>query len=603
MQYILGAYSQLPFGSSSEEYEVLLSSQLKPLLTTVYQNPGYKLLFHLSASEYEYYEANHPEINMLICDLCRKGQMEILSSGYYDVVLSLLPAHERSTHVEKTTTYIRKRFTKKPKGLWCYNQIFTPSLIPMMSVSGLDYILISSYNQMVNGQLMNKPFYMDEMGKTSLVIPFDDRFSRETYDFSRGISSLDKYLADMEKLALGVSGLINTIMINLDQLAPLEGSNAVFPLLYSKLGANSTLPSIFLSQNEVKRSFYLPAGVYGRDISMGKALSLNQYILENPVLSRNLGILNLLREAMRECKKNTDERKNMEKLFLKASACGLYIPEQGMSPAIRRVSNRCLCEIESILAKTQGSMIPQMAYLDFAKHGEYIVAGKTNVCYLNTKGAVISRLNMSTVSYDMAMHTGEGLFADSFIDCSTGKETSLSSKIYEVTPLDKRRVDFFAKAPALELGKIPVNITKRFKFRQSTVMVEIEIENLDNSRLDGFEYCCTLDLALPKAYDVKDGDGAVISESPVETNMLSIADRTAPFSISIALSEASFVSSENYEQKVRTCLGDKSVYEYTQLKIRRRLSLEPLQDTRLTIGLRMEKRKEKNNDTSEQSST
>ena len=134
-------------------------------------------------------------------------------------------------------------------------------------------------------------------------------------------------------------------------------------------------------------------------------------------------------------------------------------------------------------------------------------------------------------------------------------------------------------------------------------MVEIEIENLDNSRLDGFEYCCTLDLALPKAYDVKDGDGAVISESPVETNMLSIADRTAPFSISIALSEASFVSSENYEQKVRTCLGDKSVYEYTQLKIRRRLSLEPLQDTRLTIGLRMEKRKEKNNDTSEQSST
>ena len=352
MQYILGAYSQLPFGSSSEEYEVLLSSQLKPLLTTVYQNPGYKLLFHLSASEYEYYEANHPEINMLICDLCRKGQMEILSSGYYDVVLSLLPAHERSAHVEKTTTYIRKRFTKKPKGLWCYNQIFTPSLIPMMSVSGLDYILISSYNQMVNGQLMNKPFYMDEMGKTSLVIPFDDRFSRETYDFSRGISSLDKYLADMEKLALGVSGLINTIMINLDQLAPLEGSNAVFPLLYSKLGANSTLPSVFLSQNEVKRSFYLPAGVYGRDISMGKALSINQYILENPVLSRNLGILNLLREAMRECKKNTDERKNMEKLFLKASACGLYIPEQGMSPAIRRVSNRCLC-VNLALAQTR----------------------------------------------------------------------------------------------------------------------------------------------------------------------------------------------------------------------------------------------------------
>lgn len=601
MQYILGAYSQLPFGSSPEEYEALLSSQLKPLLTTVYQNPGYKLLFHLSASEYEYYEANHPEINMLICDLCRKGQMEILSSGYYDVVLSLLPAHERSAHVEKMTTYIRKRFSKKPKGLWCYNQIFTPSLVPMMSISGLDYILISTYNQMVNGQLMTKPFYMDEMGKTSLVIPFDDRFSRETFDFSKGSSSLEKYLLDMEKLALGVTGLINTIMINLDQLVGREGSSDVFPLLYSKLGPNSTLPSLFLSQNEVKRSYYLPAGVYGRDVFVGKALSINQFILDNPVLSRNLGVLNLLRESMRECKKNTDERKNMEKTFLKASSCGLYIPEQGMNPAIRRVSNRCLCEIEAMLAKTQGGMLPQMAYLDSAKHGEYIVAGKTNVCYLNPKGAVISRLNLTSSFYDLAMHSGEGLFADSFIDASTGKETRLSSKIYEVTPLDKRRVDFFAKGPSLELGRIPVSITKRFKFRQSTIVVEVEIENMDNVRLDGFDYCCTIDLALPRAYEVRNGEGEAFGLEPIASNSVSITDRSAPFSISVALSEASLVSSENYEQKVRTCLGDKTVYEYTQLRIRRRLSLEPLQDTRLTIGLRMEKRKEKNNDTTEQS--
>jgi len=604
MQYILGAYSQLPFGSSHEEYEALLATQLKPLLTTVYQNPNFKLLFYLSSSEYEYYEANHPEINMLICDLCRKGQMELLSSGYYDIVLSLLPAHERSAHVEKTTTYIRKRFTKKPKGLWCYNQIFTPSLIPMMSVSGLDYILISTYNQMVNSQLMTRPFYMDEMGKSSLVIPFDDRFSKETADFAKGTIALEKYLSNMQKLAQSVGGLISTIMINMDQLAGFDGSSAVYSLLYSALGSNSTLPSIFLSQNEVKKSFYLPYGVYGRDISLGKALSINQYILDNPVLYRNFGILNLLRETMRECKKNTDERKNMEKLFLKASSCGLYIPEQGMSPTIRRVSNKSLCEIESILVKMQGSQmqgspIPQMAFLDSARQGEYIVTGKSSVCYLNTKGAVLSRLNILSASYDLAMHTGEGLFADSFVDALSGKETRLSSKIYEVTPLDKRRVDYFAKCPTLELGKASLSLTKRFKFRQSTIMVEVEIENLRNSKLDGFEYCCTLNLALPKATCVVNSNGIQLGKDSVLTNMVSIEDKSFPLSISVALSDESPVSYSNHEQKIKTCLGDKAVYEYTQLKIHKKLSLESLQDTRLTIGLRIEKRKEKSNDTSE----
>lgn len=124
MQYILGAYSQLPFGTSSDEYEALLSRQLKPLLTMLDKNPDFKLLFHLSVSEYEYIESKCSELNMLICDLCRRGQMEILTSGYYDIILSLLPAHERASHVEKTTTYLRKRFSKKPKGLWCYNQLF-----------------------------------------------------------------------------------------------------------------------------------------------------------------------------------------------------------------------------------------------------------------------------------------------------------------------------------------------------------------------------------------------------------------------------------------------------------------------------------------------
>ena len=48
MQYILGAYSQLPFGASREEFETLVARQLKPLLTMVYRNSELKLLFRLS---------------------------------------------------------------------------------------------------------------------------------------------------------------------------------------------------------------------------------------------------------------------------------------------------------------------------------------------------------------------------------------------------------------------------------------------------------------------------------------------------------------------------------------------------------------------------
>ena len=591
MQYILGAYSQLPFGTNSDEYEALLSRQLKPLLTKVYQEPNLKLLFHLGASEYEYFEANHPEINMLICDLCRKGQMELLSSSYYDVVLSLLPAHERASHVEKTTTYLRKKFAKRPKGLWCYNQIFSPTLIPNVNMCGLDYVMISSYNQIANVNLLNKPFYMEEMGKSTIIFPFDDKFSKETAELAKGNLTLDKYFQDMGKLAASVSGAINTIMLNLDQLTSVEGSQEVFSILYSKLGPNSTLPSVFLSQNEIKRYFYFTTGVYGRDISLGKALSINQYILEYPISSQNFGILNMLRDAIRDCKKNTDERKSLEKLFMKASTSAPYMPNLNMIPSIRRVSNRCLCEIEGILSKLPGSYIPN------SKNGIQITIGKGSICYLNPKGATLSRINVISALYDISMNCGEGIFADSFIDNSTGKETKLSAKVYEVTA-DKRRTDFIAKLPSQDIKKVPLCITKHFKFRQSTISLEVDIENSDsNNSLEGVDYCCVMDLALPKVLEVKTPAGQVLNLEGIKTNSFSIDDQSFPVNIFVVLDEEALVSSKNNEQKVHTCIGDKTIYEYTQIKIRKKISLKPLQDTRITIGLRLEKRKEKSNDT------
>ena len=147
MQYILGAYSQLPFGSSKEEFETLVARQLKPLLTMVYRNSELRLLFRLSITEFDYLEMYHPELNMLINDLCRKGQLEILTSTYYDVVLSLIPSHERPSQIEKTTTSIRKRFSKKPRGLWFYNQVFNTPSVPLVGMSSLDYVVISTYNQ------------------------------------------------------------------------------------------------------------------------------------------------------------------------------------------------------------------------------------------------------------------------------------------------------------------------------------------------------------------------------------------------------------------------------------------------------------------------
>ena len=601
MQYILGAYSQLPFGSSKEEFETLVARQLKPLLTMVYRNSDLKLLFRLSITEFDYLEMYHPELNMLINDLCRKGQLEILSSTYYDVVLSLIPSHERASQIEKTTTYIRKHFSKKPRGLWFYNQVFNAPAVPLVGLSSLDYMVISTCNQVSGIEESSKPFYTEEMGKAALVFPTDDRISKLTADLYRKSISLDKYLNECGEYAKTLNSAISTIMLNMDQLMATEGSVEVFNVLYKNLGNKSTLPSVFLQDNEISRTHYLPNGIYGRDFSIGKATSINQFIYDNPVLARNYGLVNLLREVLRDNKKVIEDRKSLENLLMKASSSSLYFPGECENPAIKRAVNRFACEIESILACMDASPIPEETDIDFDRTEEFPIIGKTNIAYLNRRGAVLSRFVVSHNLADLALHSGEGLFCDSFIN-EKGKETKLFVKNYEVTPLEKKRSDFFATLP-VTLGKVQINLNKRFKFRQNTVIVEIEIENLSNEKLTDFTYVNTINLALPQSFSVTCPEGEIADTQVAFTQSVMLQEKGYPFSISVVLGEEATIQRTDFFQKGRSWLGDRTYYEYTQLKIQKKLSLEPFEDTRLTIGFRTEKRKEKHNDTTEQSTS
>ena len=601
MQYILGAYSQLPFGASKEEFETLVARQLKPLLTMVYRSSELKLLFRLSITEFDYLEMYHPELNMLINDLCRKGQLEILTSTYYDVVLSLIPSHERSSQIEKTTTYIRKRFSKKPRGLWFYNQIFNPPAVPLVNLSSLDYIVISTYNQINGVEESTKPFYTEEMGKAALVFPTDDRFSRLTADLYRKNITLEKYLNECSSCAKATNSAISTIMLNLDQLMATEGSVEVFDLLYKTLGKKCTLPGLFMQDNEISRTHYLPNGIYGRDFSIGKATSINQLIYDNPVLARNYGLVNLLREVLRDNKKVIEDRKNLDNLLMKASSSCLYFPDECDSPSIRRAINRFACEIEGMLARMDASPIPEETDIDFDRTEEYPIIGKANIAYLNRRGAVLSRFVVSQDLADIALHSGEGLFSDSFVN-ERGKETKLFEKTYEVTPLEKKRSDFFATIP-VTLGKVQINLNKRFKFRQNTVVVEVEIENLSSEKLTDFTYVNTINLALPKSLSVTCLEGEIADSREVLTQSAMIQEKPYPLSVSIVLGEEATIQRNDFYRKARSWLGDRTYYEYTQLKIQKKLSLEPFEETRLTIGFRTEKRKEKHNDTTEQSTS
>ena len=173
---ILGLYNQKPLGTQVEDLEYCLLHCYKPLLTYLYTHKDIKFVFYISIIIFEWFENNYPEINMLINDMVKRKQLEILTGGYYDPILTTLPLKDRALQIEMSTTFLRKRFGKRSKGLWITDQIWEPSLISTLTSCGINNVLINTSNKIQKKEVL-APFTMQEMGKRVNIFPISKEFS------------------------------------------------------------------------------------------------------------------------------------------------------------------------------------------------------------------------------------------------------------------------------------------------------------------------------------------------------------------------------------------------------------------------------------------
>lgn len=566
---------------------MLLSKQLKPLLTFLYQNPKLKIMLRLGVGSFDWFEKKHPEINMLINDLCMKDQIELLASSFYDAVIPMVPAQERSLHFEKSITYLRKRFHRKIKGLWINSQVFTPSILSPMEQCGLEYLLISSFSQSHNSVLCTKPCYISEMGKQTIVFPFDDKYSKIVSDSLKSPDNTSKFLQEIKKQAeVSNSCAISTIMLNLDQLVLIKDSERVYSMLFETLGSNCTTCSQYLEDHELTKEFYIPYGVYGRDIELGKTNSINQLILETPLLSRYSKTLDLCRDVLKDVKKNSDTRKNLEQALMRATDGSLFTNKNHLDPAIRIASSKLLCDLEAQIASEQ--LLPAKADIDGDRVPEFIAVQKWSVAYLNSKGGVISRLNIFPFKVDICFNNTNGLFIDLIRHQATGKVTDLSSKRFDVTPLDKKGIDYFAKCPVFELNKNQINLTKHYKFRQNSITADIEIENMSNTIIKDYSYECLLNISFGANANFKNQE--ILINDGVETELVTAQDPVFPYRLTVNFSKPVTAYSKLNELP-SSDLQEKTKYQYTQLRIQSKLNLKPSEVEHLTITLKVEKQR------------
>jgi len=246
VRLVFGTYNILPHGESPEVYERVYQEALKPFLSLLNNYPKTPVVLHYCGSLYTWLEDSHPEFLMLLKEMTRRRQVELLGGGFYAPILPILPDGDKLGQIEKLTTYLRTTFGGRPRGAWIPERVWEPGLTRILANSGIEYVFLDDRHLAMAG--LDEPdclfpYLTEEQGKTVTILPLRVGMAQHVPHYSP-----DSLVLQLNELGVDQRDPLVVIMVPGARLGDEEGTRE---LCYGKQGEGGWLRSFFqlLEQN------------------------------------------------------------------------------------------------------------------------------------------------------------------------------------------------------------------------------------------------------------------------------------------------------------------------------------------------------------------
>ena len=126
----------------------------------------------------EWLEAHDSAYLDLIGRLAADGQVELLSSGFYEPVLAALPRQDRLEQLGWMREFIQRRFGVEPQGLWLTERVWEADLAADLATAGVRFALVDDRHFLVSGferDALHAPFWTESDGRRLALFPIDER--------------------------------------------------------------------------------------------------------------------------------------------------------------------------------------------------------------------------------------------------------------------------------------------------------------------------------------------------------------------------------------------------------------------------------------------
>ena len=149
LNLIMVIHCHQPVGNFDHVFEMAHAQCYKPLLDLLIRHPSVKVGLHFSGPLYEWFEQHELQTIDMIASLVERGQVELLSGGFFEPLLTSIPERDARGQVRMMNGYLMRRFSHEPTGFWLTERIWDPGLPLTLSGTGASDATVESLARLV----------------------------------------------------------------------------------------------------------------------------------------------------------------------------------------------------------------------------------------------------------------------------------------------------------------------------------------------------------------------------------------------------------------------------------------------------------------------
>ncbi len=382
---VLTFHLHQPIGNFNFVIEDAFKKAYGPLIDNIFNYPEVKVTLHFSGNILEWFLDNKPEYIKKLKIMAKRGQIELISGGYYEPVFAIIPHRDRLAQIKKLSALIKKEFGLEAKGAWLSERIWEPNYPTFLNEAGLKYILVDDNHLRSCGLTEDDSFYSyitEDEGKTIRIFPINEKLRyltpwKPTYysiDYLRTKADekgdrMALLISDAEKM--GVWGSTHEICY-VDGKGHWDGddSRPFIPSFFEQIINNEWIKSItlteYMNKYPAKGLVYIPTASYDK---------MEEWVLPTEIRKD----FKKIRKELKD-----DDEKQREYQFLKGGFWRYFLvkyPESNnMHKKMLHVRNK-LIQIEDQLENLNDSSLISSIKLRITPAWDEIYKAQCNDCY------------------------------------------------------------------------------------------------------------------------------------------------------------------------------------------------------------------------------